>query len=63
MMKRLALVLLLLNLLWAAWAHDLLQPWGWSPESVHEPDRLDLQLRPDALQPAEQPSALDPGKP
>jgi hypothetical protein len=53
MMKRLALVLLLLNLLWAAWAHDLL----------HEPDRLDLQLRPDALQPAEQPSALDPAKP
>ena len=62
-MKRLALVLLLLNLLWAAWAHDLLQPWGWGPESVHEPERMGLQLRPDALQPAEPPSTLTPTTP
>jgi hypothetical protein len=63
MMKWLALVLLLLNLIWAAWAHDLLQPWGWGPESVHEPERLDQALQPDALQPAEEVPSTAPTHP
>lgn len=49
-MKRLALVLLLLNLIWAAWARDAFEPWGWAPQQSHEPERFDRQLRPDALQ-------------
>jgi hypothetical protein len=52
MMKRLALVLLAMNVLWAAWSHDVFSGWGWGPESIQEPERVEQQLRPDALQPA-----------
>ncbi len=52
-MKWLTALLLLLNVLWAAWAHDALQAWGWGPGPLHEPERIENQLRPDALQPAQ----------
>jgi hypothetical protein len=51
-MKVLAGLLLLLNVAWAAWSLDALRPWGWGPEQPHEPERIENQLRPDALQPA-----------
>jgi hypothetical protein len=52
-MKQLTGLLLLLNVAWAAWSHDALQAWGWGPERIHEPERMENQLRPDALQPAQ----------
>jgi hypothetical protein len=50
-MKWMALVLLLLNVAWAAWARDAFAPWGWAPEQAQEPERFERQLRPDDLQP------------
>jgi hypothetical protein len=44
--------LLWLNVAFLAWSLDVLQPWGLGPESTHEPERIEHQLRPDALQPA-----------
>ena len=53
-MKWFAGVLLLSNVLWAAWVNGALVSLGWAPESPSQPQRLELQLRPQALQ-------LDPG--
>jgi hypothetical protein len=50
-MKSVALLLLLANVLWVAWANDALAPWGWTPEHAQQPERLEQQLRSDALQP------------
>lgn len=50
MMKWLAFLLLVMNLVWAAWARDAFAPWGWAPEHPNEPERFERQLRPDALQ-------------
>jgi hypothetical protein len=52
MIKWLVLVLLVLNVLWAAWARDAFAPWGWAPVHTNEPERFEQQLRPDALEPA-----------
>jgi hypothetical protein len=52
-MKWLTGFLLLLNVTWSAWSLDALQPWGWGPEPIHDPERMENQLRPDALQPAQ----------
>ena len=60
-MKRLALFLLTLNLLWAAWTLGLFLPWGWGPEQDQEPERFELQLRPDALQPVPPETPTSPG--
>ncbi len=51
-MKWLALLLLVINVAWAAWSRDALAPWGWAPERHNEPERFEQQLRPDALEPA-----------
>ncbi len=51
-MKWLALLLLVINVAWAAWSRDAFAPWGWAPERLHEPERFEQQLRPDALEPA-----------
>ena len=51
-----AAVLLIANLLFAAWTNGWLQPWGWQPADPREPQRLGQQLRPEAMQllPADQ---------
>lgn len=53
-MKRLlwwlCVLLLLANLLFAAWVRGYLRPWGWQPADPREPQRLEQQLRPEALQ-------------
>jgi hypothetical protein len=51
-----AAVLLIANLLFAAWTNGWLQPWGWQPADPREPKRLEQQLRPEAMQllPADQ---------
>lgn len=51
-MKRLWLAVLLLaaaNALFWAWAQGHLQVFGWAPERVREPERLEQQINPDAL--------------
>jgi hypothetical protein len=52
MIKWWVLLLLVLNVLWAAWARDAFAPWGWAPERANEPERFEQQMRPDALEPA-----------
>lgn len=46
-----ATVLLIANVLFAAWANGWLQPWGWQPVQPREPQRLQQQLNPQAMQP------------
>ena len=43
-------VLLLLNLGFAAWVKGYLRPWGWQPADPREPQRLEQQIRPEAMQ-------------
>jgi hypothetical protein len=42
---------LIANVLFAAWANGWLQPWGWQPVQPREPQRLQQQLNPQAMQP------------
>ena len=46
----LTLLLVLLNLGFVAWSNDYLKPLGSQPADPREPQRLQLQLRPAALQ-------------
>jgi hypothetical protein len=46
-----AAVLLIANVLFAAWSNGWLQPWGWQPVQPREPQRLQQQLNPQAMQP------------
>ena len=48
--KWLTLLLVLLNLGFAAWVKGYLRPLGWQPADPREPQRLQQQLRPEALQ-------------
>lgn len=48
----LTLLLVWLNLSFAAWVKGYLQPLGWQPVDPREPQRLQQQLRPEALQPS-----------
>ena len=50
-MKWMALLVLLANVLWAAWAQDALSPWGLAPVYDQQPERFEQQLRSDALRP------------
>jgi hypothetical protein len=52
LMKWLTGLLLLLNVTWSAWSLGALQPWDLGPDQIHEPERIENQLRPDALQTA-----------
>jgi len=49
-------VLLVCNLGFAVWANGYLKPLGWQPCDPREPQRLEQQLRPEAMQllPADQ---------
>ena len=45
----LALALVLANLLVWAWSHGELRMFGWGPNDPREPQRVEEQLRPEAL--------------
>ena len=56
MMRALIIVLLMLNLLAFAWTHNWLEFWGLSASRWHATDRMQQQVRPEALQPALEPN-------
>lgn len=43
------LLLVLLNAAYYAWSHDMLRAYGLGPLRQAEPQRLQQQIRPDAL--------------
>lgn len=45
----LAGVLVMANLLFWAWSHGGLRVFGWGPNDPREPQRVEEQLRPEAL--------------
>src|SRR3569832_1874680 len=49
MLRLLVLFLLLANGAYFAWAQGYLQPWGMGPLQQSEPQRLEQQIRPDAV--------------
>ena len=49
MTRALILVLLLLNAATLAWQWDAFGRWGFGPNSAREPERLNQQIRPEAL--------------
>ena len=59
MLKYWVALLVVLNALALAWQWDALAPWGWGPEQHQEPERLQQQLRPEAIQPVRAPSPSD----
>ncbi len=63
MLRALVLFLLAANLAFFAWAQGLLRPWGLAPAPVSEPQRLQQQLQPKALQVMEVQEAPKPPTP
>jgi hypothetical protein len=59
MLKYGVALLVVLNALALAWQWNALAPWGWGPQQHQEPERLQQQLRPEAIQPVRAPSAED----
>lgn len=49
MLRLLVLLLFLLNAVYYAWSHDLLQAYGFAPAQQGEPDRLNQQIHPELL--------------
>ena len=45
----LALALVMANVLFWAWSQGGLRVFGWAPSDPREPQRVEEQLRPDAL--------------
>jgi hypothetical protein len=43
-------ILLLLNVIALAWQWDAFARWGWGPNVQREPERLQQQIKPEALQ-------------
>ena len=43
-------LLLLLNIITMAWQWDAFARWGWGPNVQREPERLQQQIKPEALQ-------------
>lgn len=56
MLRRLLLLLLVLNLAAWAWSQGLLQDMGLGPADVREPERLERQIRPELLRLAPPPA-------
>lgn len=50
MLRRIALLLLLANLAYFAWAQGLLQLFGWAPQRQSEPQRMAQQIEPQAIE-------------
>lgn len=48
-LKHWLVILLLLNAAALAWQWDVLARWGWGPNVHREPERLQKQIRPEAL--------------
>lgn len=49
MLRLLVLLLLLLNAAYFAWSHGMLRNYGWAPAEQSEPQRLQQQIRPEAI--------------
>ena len=49
MLRFLVLLLALLNVVYYAWSHQMLQAYGFAPMQQGEPDRLNQQIRPELL--------------
>ncbi|MCZ4313380.1 SPOR domain-containing protein [Comamonadaceae bacterium G21597-S1] len=49
MLRLLVLLLVLLNAAYYAWSHDMLRAYGFGPVRQAEPQRLNQQIRPEAL--------------
>jgi hypothetical protein len=49
MLRLVVLLLVLLNAAYYAWSHGLLRAYGWAPAEQREPQRLEQQLRPQAI--------------
>jgi hypothetical protein len=49
MTRWLIALLLLLNGAMLAWQWGAFAPWGWAPSSAREPERVQKQIRPEAL--------------
>ena len=49
MLRFLVLLLVLLNTVYYAWSHNLLQAYGFAPMQQGEPDRLNQQIQPELL--------------
>src|SRR4051812_23259893 len=56
------LMLLLANGVYYAWAHGMLDPYGFGPPMLTEPQRLEQQIRPEALRIAST-NAVSPATP
>ena len=59
MLKFWVALLVVLNAAALAWQWDALAPWGLGPEQHQEPERLQQQLRPEAIQTVPVQSAQD----
>ena len=49
MLRFLVLLLVLLNAGYFAWSHGMLRAYGWAPAEQSEPQRLQQQIRPEAI--------------
>ncbi len=49
MLRLAVLILLLANSAYFAWSHNLLRSWGFGPVQQSEPQRLEQQIRPQAV--------------
>jgi hypothetical protein len=49
MLRVAVLLLILLNAGYYAWSEGLLRPYGWAPAEQREPERLEQQIRPEAI--------------
>jgi hypothetical protein len=59
MLRLLVLLLVLANAAYFAWTKNLLAPYGFSPASQSEPQRMTQQLRPEAMRITVPPQAAD----
>lgn len=50
MLRLLVLLLVLLNATYFAWSQGMLRAYGWAPAQQTEPQRLQQQIRPEAIQ-------------
>ena len=50
MLRLIVLLLLLANGLYFAWSHRYLQMYGFAPQTSSEPQRVQQQIKPDAVQ-------------
>ncbi|MDP3701001.1 MAG: SPOR domain-containing protein [Hylemonella sp.] len=49
MLRLFVLLLVLLNAAYFSWSHGMLRAYGWAPADTSEPQRLQQQIRPEAI--------------